>query len=47
VDEIPEGKNWQYEPKWDGFRCLIFRFHGRKGAAQAQRHTSTTQNGRL
>ena len=25
VDEIPEGKNWQYEPKWDGFRCLIFR----------------------
>jgi ATP-dependent DNA ligase len=25
VDEIPEGKNWQYEPKWDGFRSLIFR----------------------
>jgi ATP-dependent DNA ligase len=25
VDEVPEGKNWQYEPKWDGFRCLIFR----------------------
>ena len=25
VDEIPEGKNWQYEPKWDGCRCLIFR----------------------
>lgn len=25
VDEIPEGKNWQYEPKWDGFRGLIFR----------------------
>jgi ATP-dependent DNA ligase len=25
VDEIPEGKNWQYEPKWDGFRCLVFR----------------------
>src|SRR5262245_13206705 len=25
VDKIPEGKNWQYEPKWDGFRCLIFR----------------------
>jgi ATP-dependent DNA ligase len=23
VDEIPVG-NWQYEPKWDGFRCLIF-----------------------
>src|SRR3981081_4131247 len=25
VDEIPTGPDWQYEPKWDGFRCLIFR----------------------
>ena len=25
VDEIPEGPEWQYEPKWDGFRCLMFR----------------------
>jgi ATP-dependent DNA ligase len=25
VDEIPSGPGWQYEPKWDGFRCLIFR----------------------
>ncbi|HYM00327.1 MAG TPA: ATP-dependent DNA ligase [Blastocatellia bacterium] len=25
VDAIPEGDNWQYEPKWDGFRCLAFR----------------------
>src|SRR5688572_5934182 len=25
VDEIPEGDVWQYEPKWDGFRCLAFR----------------------
>src|SRR3954467_617851 len=25
VDEIPLGKEWQYEPKWDGFRCLVFR----------------------
>src|SRR5262245_22010972 len=25
VDEIPEGEGWQYEPKWDGFRCLVFR----------------------
>ena len=25
VDEIPRGDNWQYEPKWDGFRCLAFR----------------------
>jgi ATP-dependent DNA ligase len=25
VDNIPEGENWLYEPKWDGFRCLVFR----------------------
>jgi ATP-dependent DNA ligase len=25
VEEIPAGDNWQYEPKWDGFRCLAFR----------------------
>ena len=25
VDEIPTGPDWQYEPKWDGFRCLVFR----------------------
>ena len=24
VDEIPEGDGWQYEPKWDGFRCVAF-----------------------
>ncbi len=25
VEEIPAGDQWQYEPKWDGFRCLVFR----------------------
>lgn len=25
VEEIPIGDDWQYEPKWDGFRCLAFR----------------------
>jgi ATP-dependent DNA ligase len=25
VEEIPTGENWQYEPKWDGFRCIAFR----------------------
>ncbi|MGI8499393.1 MAG: ATP-dependent DNA ligase [Gemmatimonadaceae bacterium] len=25
VGELPEGKQWQYEPKWDGFRCLAYR----------------------
>src|ERR1700730_12546798 len=23
--DLPEGPEWQYEPKWDGFRCLAFR----------------------
>lgn len=25
VDELPVGADWQFEPKWDGFRCLVFR----------------------
>jgi len=25
VDVIPRGREWQYEPKWDGFRCLLSR----------------------
>ncbi len=25
VDDIPVGEEWQYEPKWDGFRCIAFR----------------------
>src|SRR3954471_13668307 len=25
VEEIPTGDEWQYEQKWDGFRCLAFR----------------------
>ena len=25
MDAIPQGNDWQYEPKWDGFRCLAFR----------------------
>src|SRR6201985_1167444 len=25
VDDIPVGDEWQYEPKWDGFRCIVFR----------------------
>lgn len=24
-DNIPEGDGWLYEPKWDGFRAVIFR----------------------
>ncbi|PYQ33615.1 MAG: ATP-dependent DNA ligase [Acidobacteria bacterium] len=25
VDRIPEGGEWQFEPKWDGFRAIVFR----------------------
>jgi ATP-dependent DNA ligase len=25
AETIPDGSQWQYEPKWDGFRCLAFR----------------------
>jgi ATP-dependent DNA ligase len=25
VDALPEDPGWQFEPKWDGFRCLAFR----------------------
>jgi ATP-dependent DNA ligase len=24
-EELPSGAGWQYEPKWDGFRCLAFK----------------------
>ncbi|MGH7610975.1 MAG: ATP-dependent DNA ligase [Candidatus Dormibacteria bacterium] len=23
--ELPRGEGWLYEPKWDGFRCVVFR----------------------
>ncbi|MGZ3503814.1 MAG: ATP-dependent DNA ligase [Vulcanimicrobiaceae bacterium] len=25
VATLPSGDGWQYEPKWDGFRCIAFR----------------------
>src|SRR6266478_3182774 len=25
VAQLPTGSDWQYEPKWDGFRCIAFR----------------------
>jgi ATP-dependent DNA ligase len=28
VDVLPGGEGWQFEPKWDGFRCLVFRDGG-------------------
>ena len=25
VADLPDGPGWQFEPKWDGFRCLAFK----------------------
>ena len=25
MPELPQGANWVYEPKWDGFRCLALK----------------------
>jgi ATP-dependent DNA ligase len=25
VDKVPTGDGWQFEPKWDGFRAVVFR----------------------
>ena len=25
VDKMPTGETWQFEPKWDGFRAIVFR----------------------
>jgi ATP-dependent DNA ligase len=27
--ELPQGDGWLFEPKWDGFRALVFRDHDR------------------
>ena len=25
ADDLPTGDGWSFEPKWDGFRCIVFR----------------------
>ena len=25
ADSLPDGDGWLYEPKWDGFRAIVFR----------------------
>ena len=35
VDELPTDAGWQFEPKWDGFRCLAFKA-GKTVALQAK-----------
>ncbi len=42
VDVIPKGKEWEYEPKWDGFRCLAFR-DGKKVELQSKSGRSMTR----
>lgn len=37
VSALPEGENWAFEPKYDGFRCVIFR-DGDKVVLQSRRH---------
>jgi ATP-dependent DNA ligase len=31
AEEIPDGEGWRYEPKWDGFRCIVERGDGGAG----------------
>src|SRR5207302_4264647 len=26
ADRLPQGDGWLFEPKWDGFRTLVFRY---------------------
>jgi ATP-dependent DNA ligase len=42
VEAIPVGKAWQYEPKWDGFRALVFR-DGNKVELQSKSGRSMTR----
>jgi len=39
VDAIPIGEQWLYEPKWDGFRCLLMR-----EGEQVELHSKSGQN---
>jgi len=42
VADLPDGEGWQYEPKWDGFRCLAFR-HGDEVEIKAKSGKSLTR----
>src|ERR1700691_29795 len=42
VDAIPAGPEWQYEPKWDGFRTLVFA-DGKKLELQSKSGRSMTR----
>jgi ATP-dependent DNA ligase len=42
ANELPSGPGWQFEPKWDGFRCLAWRsgkrveLHAKSGKSLAR-----------
>jgi ATP-dependent DNA ligase len=42
VAELPTVGEWQFEPKWDGFRCLVFR-RGREVSLQAKSGKALTR----
>jgi ATP-dependent DNA ligase len=42
VTELPAAGQWQFEPKWDGFRCLVFRQRWRGPAASQVRQAANT-----
>jgi ATP-dependent DNA ligase len=42
ASDLPEGGDWQYEPKWDGFRCIAFR-DGKKVELQSKSGRSLTR----
>jgi ATP-dependent DNA ligase len=42
VEHIPIGEQWQYEPKWDSFRCPAFR-DGAKIELQSKSGRSMTR----
>ena len=42
VEELPQGPEWAYEPKWDGFRCLAFR-EGKSVELQSKSGQSLTR----
>ena len=42
VETLPTGTGWQFEPKWDGFRCLAFR-EGRTVVLQSKQGEPLTR----
>src|SRR5581483_8963340 len=42
AETLPEGRGWQFEPKWDGFRCLAYK-DGRRAVLMAKSGKPLTQ----